>query len=87
MWCNHTVALTQPQLVRNPILFSQIDQIFICSNNLSTVAYAFARCMLISLSDDMLLLMYVNEFTNLKGLPPKVKIAPSCLKKGSRKSN
>ena len=76
MWCIHTVVLTQAQLRRNPVLSYQI----------SIAVHAFARFMLTSLSvDKMLLLRYVNLSTNLRGLPLKVKIAPSCFKKKKKR--
>ena len=46
-------------------------------NNLSIRVHAFARCMLISLpEDEILLTKYVNCSTNFRGFPLKVEMAP-----------
>ena len=46
-------------------------------DNLPVVLNAFAWCILTSLSiDEMLLLRYANWFTNFRGLPLKVEMAP-----------
>ena len=61
MRCIHVVVLIQTQLVRNPDLLHQRDQI----DNLPIAYYTFARHMLTSLSvDEILLPKYVNLSTN-----------------------
>ena len=50
-------------------------------DNLSIAVHIFAKCVLISLSvDEMLLLRYLNLSTNFRGLPLRVEMAPFCLK-------
>ena len=79
MWCIRTVVLIQLVLGRNPILFSRIDQNMIDSQLIAV--YAFARCILTSLSvDETLLPMYMNLSTNFKISPFRVEMAPSWLK-------
>ena len=62
--------------------FILLERLNICMvNNLLVAFYAFAKGMLTSLSvDEILLPKYVNLSTNFRGLPLKVKIAPSHLK-------
>ena len=50
-------------------------------DNLFIAVKASTWCMLTSLSvDEMLLSRYVNWFTNIRGLPLRVEIAPPCTK-------
>ena len=50
-------------------------------NNLLKTVHTFARCMVILLSvDEILLPRYVNWSTNFKGLPINMEMAPSCFK-------
>ena len=50
-------------------------------DSLSIAFHAFARCISTSLSvDDILLPRYVNWFTDFRGLPLRLEIAPFCLK-------
>ena len=78
-WCNHTLILIWLQVGRIPILSEGSD--FYMVINLSKAVHAFPMHMLILLSvDEILLLRYINWFTNFRGLLFNEKIAPSWLK-------
>ena len=79
MWCIPIVVWTPLQLWRNPILLDWSN--FHMFYNLSIAFRTFAKHMLTSLSvDDMLLLKYMNCYTNFRGLPFTVEMTLSFLK-------
>ena len=72
---HHFFVLTQLQHGRNSILSYWVDHVSIWSLSCQWHSIPLLGCMLTSLSvHEMLLLRYVNESINFKGLPLRVKM-------------
>ena len=80
-WCIHTIVLTQPQFVRNPVSILSDRSDFHMIDNQSIIVLRFTRHILKSLSvNEILLPSYVNLSTNSRSLTLQSEMAPSRVK-------